>query len=107
MCVLKCRLVEKQAGEQKEVPYVSDGTVSSLLGAGASSLPRSPSASGPSSEGLVHPGQGHPWPLRPCRVPQRGASKSDGRMIHPSLPRSPSRRCQLPAFKNRFIVFLL
>lgn len=39
MCVLKCRLVEKQAGEQKEVPYVSDGTVSSLLGAGASSLP--------------------------------------------------------------------
>ena len=60
VCVLKCGLLvgREAAGEQKEVPYVSDETVSSLLGAGASSLPAH----------LL------PWapPPRACSIPGRG-----------------------------------
>lgn len=60
VCVLKCRLLvgQEAAGEQKEVPYVCDGTVSSLPGASASSLPAH----------LL------PWapPPRACAIPGRG-----------------------------------
>ena len=62
---------------------------------------------GPLLRGLGPSRAGASLAFKALPGPSEGASKSDCRMIHPSLPRSPSRRCQLPAFKNRFIVFLL
>lgn len=98
VCVLKCGLVEKQPGRQKEVPYVSDETVSSLLGP-VPPPPPSPSALGPSLLRACSIPAGASLAFNFLLGPQRGSSKFDAWMIYPSLPSSPSWRCQLPAFK--------
>lgn len=105
LCVCFEVWVESSQGEQKGVPYVSDKAVSSLAGAGASSLLPSPLCPGPLLRALGPSGQGHPWPVRSCRVPQCGASASDAPDGSPQAAALLPQRCQLPAFKNSSIVF--